>query len=435
MEPAEGGGGGDDDDARLEALVAQLSAQMADGAWLERNLPAPGTPALDECSSVDAAALLTALAEAAAADAAVLDGAMSAPAVRLRVLAPATAALWSSADVTARLPSAAAVLNPFEEASPEEGALLAAATGAGAAAEIRLAGGGVVSWSRADAGAPPPAEDGDGEGGGEPVLGYERVAETLGDAPAGEASLEVAVREVYGLESASRLTGLGGSVWASALVLSRWVHRAAGLLPGWDRSVVIELGAGLGLPGLVAGALGAGEVVLTDYAPEVLAQLEYGLTLNERTLGGRCRARRLDYFVPETLDLVLAELPPGTFGSAVKEDKPTGAVGGRALVVASEAVFTAALGDAFAATVARLLLGEGVAPPAAAAAFLVQDKRRTGYAETLAALQERGLECVEEDVPQSLVRGHDAPGDIRGVCCVTVRPASSGFPTFACIAE
>ncbi|MCO5581402.1 hypothetical protein L7F22_035286 [Adiantum nelumboides] len=64
--------------------------------------------------------------------------------------------------------------------------------------------------------------------------------------------------------------GLGWKVWGAALVLSR---RLLSLQKSFQDKHVLELGSGCGLCGLLAVKLGACEVVLTDYEPEILINL------------------------------------------------------------------------------------------------------------------------------------------------------------------
>eukprot|EP01065_Artemidia_motanka_P032472 TRINITY_DN39486_c0_g1_i1.p2 TRINITY_DN39486_c0_g1~~TRINITY_DN39486_c0_g1_i1.p2 ORF type:complete len:266 (+),score=101.02 TRINITY_DN39486_c0_g1_i1:90-887(+) len=60
----------------------------------------------------------------------------------------------------------------------------------------------------------------------------------------------------------------GRTVWDSALVLSKYFE--VGTEEGWwVGKRVVELGAGVGVPGLSAAALGADEVVLTDIKPQL----------------------------------------------------------------------------------------------------------------------------------------------------------------------
>ncbi|MCO5607851.1 hypothetical protein L7F22_062053 [Adiantum nelumboides] len=64
--------------------------------------------------------------------------------------------------------------------------------------------------------------------------------------------------------------GLGWKVWGAAFVLSR---RLLSLQKSFQDKHVLELGSGCGLCGLLAVKLGACEVVLTDYEPEILINL------------------------------------------------------------------------------------------------------------------------------------------------------------------
>ncbi|XP_048319505.2 uncharacterized protein LOC125418865 [Ziziphus jujuba] len=56
----------------------------------------------------------------------------------------------------------------------------------------------------------------------------------------------------------------GSWIWDSALVLTEWMAEQAQLDFTFQDKTVIELGAGVGLPGLAAALLGAKRVVLTD---------------------------------------------------------------------------------------------------------------------------------------------------------------------------
>ncbi|KUF84809.1 lysine methyltransferase METTL21E protein [Phytophthora nicotianae] len=78
---------------------------------------------------------------------------------------------------------------------------------------------------------------------------------------------DVCVRVV---QDTTKVDGLGGEVWAGALVLCEFLETH-------DQEVVrerdvIELGAGCGLCGLVAASLGAKTTVLTDEFPDLLAR-------------------------------------------------------------------------------------------------------------------------------------------------------------------
>lgn len=71
--------------------------------------------------------------------------------------------------------------------------------------------------------------------------------------------------------------GLGCAIWDGSIVLARWMHAHADEC--FRGRVGMELGAGVGVPGIVA-ARYAARVVLTDYMEEVVANLAYNLKLN-----------------------------------------------------------------------------------------------------------------------------------------------------------
>jgi predicted nicotinamide N-methyase len=74
-------------------------------------------------------------------------------------------------------------------------------------------------------------------------------------------------------------------VWASSPLAARWIAGHAALLEGRD---VLELGAGCGLSGLAAALCAAPRsVVLSDYAPDTLANLLYNVARNCQRADGR----------------------------------------------------------------------------------------------------------------------------------------------------
>lgn len=70
------------------------------------------------------------------------------------------------------------------------------------------------------------------------------------------------------VQDTSKIDGLGGEVWAGALILCNYLEmHGQKVVQGRD---VIELGAGCGLCGLVAASLGANLAVITDEYPDLL---------------------------------------------------------------------------------------------------------------------------------------------------------------------
>jgi predicted nicotinamide N-methyase len=68
----------------------------------------------------------------------------------------------------------------------------------------------------------------------------------------------------------------GVSLWPAAVALAKWLAQRAGEMPGLS---VLELGCGVGLPGIVARTLGA-EVVQSDYLREAMDLARYNAAVN-----------------------------------------------------------------------------------------------------------------------------------------------------------
>mmetsp|Transcript_51029 Transcript_51029/g.119730 ORF Transcript_51029/g.119730 Transcript_51029/m.119730 type:complete len:216 (+) Transcript_51029:2-649(+) len=104
--------------------------------------------------------------------------------------------------------------------------------------------------------------------------------------------------------------GLGGTIWEGGRLLAEYVASAYFEDGFWQGKRTVELGAGTGLPGLVAASLGA-EVSLTDMEISV-PLLQRNIDANQELLGGRCKAEELDWGKTPTsgfsppLDVVLA---------------------------------------------------------------------------------------------------------------------------------
>jgi predicted nicotinamide N-methyase len=85
-------------------------------------------------------------------------------------------------------------------------------------------------------------------------------------------------------------------VWEAALVLADYLLSLPEFAPGAPPRRVIELGAGMGVPGLFLAAAGH-EVLLTDFEPEAIEFAQAAILLNG--LEGRCSVRHLDWTRPD----------------------------------------------------------------------------------------------------------------------------------------
>lgn len=102
----------------------------------------------------------------------------------------------------------------------------------------------------------------------------------------------IVIHELDDLYDSTTGTVLTGSwVWNSALVLAEWMATQSKLLDfDFQDKTVIELGAGAGLPGLMAALLGASRVVLTDVEPLLPGLLK---NADANGLGDRVEVREL----------------------------------------------------------------------------------------------------------------------------------------------
>ncbi|CAM9106648.1 unnamed protein product [Scytosiphon promiscuus] len=86
----------------------------------------------------------------------------------------------------------------------------------------------------------------------------------------------------FSFRVANRDNEVGLRVWEAGRALAEFCLAHSGLLEG---KRVLELGAGIGMTGMAAAACcGASEVVLTDYAPRVLANLHFNVEINRPLL-------------------------------------------------------------------------------------------------------------------------------------------------------
>jgi len=69
-------------------------------------------------------------------------------------------------------------------------------------------------------------------------------------------------------------TGL--SAWASSIICAQWIAR----MDLWEGKTVLELGAGCGIPGLVAAKAGARRVYVSDFNSRVVENLKHNVNLN-----------------------------------------------------------------------------------------------------------------------------------------------------------
>ncbi|EGG14142.1 hypothetical protein DFA_11909 [Cavenderia fasciculata] len=72
--------------------------------------------------------------------------------------------------------------------------------------------------------------------------------------------------------------GIGCAIWDAAIIFSRWVYKNTQV---FDGQKVLELGSGVGLPGILASYYAA-HVTLSDYLPPLIENLQYNVDLNAK---------------------------------------------------------------------------------------------------------------------------------------------------------
>lgn len=84
------------------------------------------------------------------------------------------------------------------------------------------------------------------------------------------------VDEIYLREMNIAVGGVGCAVWDASIVLARWIYRNNHLFRG---KIVHELGAGVALPGIMAGRY-AKRTLISDYVTSLVQNIAYNIALN-----------------------------------------------------------------------------------------------------------------------------------------------------------
>ena len=78
--------------------------------------------------------------------------------------------------------------------------------------------------------------------------------------------------QVYIRELTIAEAGLGCAVWDAAILVARYAHHCQVTQQLWSNKTCMELGSGVGLPGLVLGRY-AHRMILTDYEESLIKNL------------------------------------------------------------------------------------------------------------------------------------------------------------------
>jgi predicted nicotinamide N-methyase len=197
------------------------------------------------------------------------------------------------------------------------------------------------------------------------------------------------------------LSETGGRMWDSAVILSCWlvqnrqdiVRTSAG-----SQSLVLEVGAGLGLAGLVSAKLGA-RAVLTDYCTAVNANLHTNVALSFPKEGG-AGADEAALVTVESLDF--EDFTPtghssGPLGCDPSRIAPYAHRAGKVdIIIGSDVVYSSH--HAHLARVCCHLL----APATGRAVFVLPDSRE-GLRQFKEQLADVGLQCDSEPVASAVM--------------------------------
>jgi predicted nicotinamide N-methyase len=180
------------------------------------------------------------------------------------------------------------------------------------------------------------------------------------------------------------------AVWGSSIYLSRYLTRH--LLTVFGKSVV-QLGADVGLPGLVSGALGASSALITDYDRRAVRSATLAAARNG--LADTVSAARLDW---RDCERPAAERPAGMPSPAE-------------VVIAADCNFESK-------SVRPLLAAIHTVAAPGALLLLASEEQRVGLAETVAALvaeaSEFELSVTLTLLPNGLEYAEISPRSSRG---------------------
>jgi len=85
--------------------------------------------------------------------------------------------------------------------------------------------------------------------------------------------------------------GMAWRIWDSAIWLSQWIFDNKDLIAN---KKILEVGAGCGLSGIVAGIY-SNQVVISDYTPEIVKMLKYNIDLNSKLFRAKPTVIQLDW--------------------------------------------------------------------------------------------------------------------------------------------
>merc|ERR1712226_445574 len=104
--------------------------------------------------------------------------------------------------------------------------------------------------------------------------------------------LPITTDDPFGESAVDDTTGFG--IWSASLVMAQWLSHLSSTTNVFEDKIVIELGAGCGVPGLtVAKTSTPKQVYVTDLNPTTVQNLEENIKLND--LQHKVTATKMDW--------------------------------------------------------------------------------------------------------------------------------------------
>jgi len=226
----------------------------------------------------------------------------------------------------------------------------------------------------------------DGEGSGDQTL--ENIEEqNINDEEKAQTLLirELPIKNAdtpFGETAIDDTTGLG--IWCASLVMARWMASKS-ILGRFDSKVVLELGAGCGVPGLTVGLYSkAKNVYATDFNPATVKNLKYNIEIN---------ANRSDtkYTQGDWIERVQALSIDWDDESTWPDDKMD-------FIIGSDLIYQKSIVPLLKKVVAGLLKPEG------RFLYTCPSDGRDGLVEFIDTMKKEGFRCTSEEVAPDLYR-------------------------------
>ncbi|KAL6046694.1 Methyltransferase-like protein 22 [Balamuthia mandrillaris] len=177
--------------------------------------------------------------------------------------------------------------------------------------------------------------------------------------------------------------GVGWKIWESAIILARWWHSRQNLLEG---KRVLELGAGVGLVGILAAPY-CREIVISDCVDKLVEDIQYNLSLNNLR-NNNVQVINLDWSIIQRQEQQTASKQYHHSPVAVPD------LGRFEVIMGSALIYDKTLATHLADVVHHYL------HPELGLFYTVTHRNRLGIAEFTSRAKALGLHCLKEDVTQ-----------------------------------